>query len=110
MHGTRAGRRLSGNTPVKAVKSSVKEKLMWILLDGNPHSEADLARGAGFSRVVSIQRWIRAFENAGFIARRPTSVKGECVCQLALSRGRTAKKIYSYPEFRQIRPLIRAAP
>lgn len=91
------------------VKSRVKEKLMRILLDGNPHSELDLARGAGFSRVGSIQRWIRGFENARFIVRKPIGRSGEYTCQLILSRD-SARKIYSYPEFRQIRPLIRTAP
>lgn len=92
------------------VKSPVKEKLMRILLDGNPHSELDLARSAGFSRVVSIQRWIRAFENARFIERNPIGMNGrEYTCQLILSRD-SARKIYSYSEFRQIRPLIRTAP
>lgn len=90
------------------MKSPVKEKLIRILLDGNEHPEIDLARGAGFTRVATILRWVRAFENAGFIVRRPAG-RGEYRCQLIISRD-TARKIYYYPEFRRIRPLIRMTP
>jgi hypothetical protein len=91
------------------VKSPVKEKLMRILLDGKPHSELELARSIGFSRAASIQRWIRAFENARFIVRKPVGKNGDYICQLILSRD-SARKIYAYAEFRQIRPLIRISP
>lgn len=91
------------------VKSPVKEKLIKVLLDGNAHSEIDLARGAGFSSATAIQKWIKAFENARFIVRKPIDGRREYTCQLILSRD-TARKIYYYPEFRQIRPLIRMTP
>jgi hypothetical protein len=94
---------------VNLVKSPVKEKLMRILLDGAPHPEIELARGAGFTRASTIQKWTRSFEGVKFIVRRPTGEKGEFQCQLRLTRD-TVRKIYHYPEFRQIRPLIRQAP
>jgi hypothetical protein len=91
------------------MKSPVKEKMIRILLDGNAHPEIELTRGAGFSRVTAIQKWVRAFENARFIVRRPVDRKEEYHCQLILSRD-TARRIYYYPEFRQLRPLIRMTP
>ncbi|HEU17305.1 MAG TPA: hypothetical protein ENO06_01085, partial [Methanolinea sp.] len=91
------------------MKSPVKERLIRILLDGNPHSELVLAQGVGFLRVASIQRWLRTFENARFIVRKANGIHGEYTCQLILDRD-SARKIYSYSEFRQIRQLIRTAP
>lgn len=91
------------------MKSPVKVKVMQILLDGNPHTETELANGAGFTKVASIQRWIRSFENARFIVRRPTGRRGEFNCQIVISK-ETVRRIYSYPEFRQLRSQIRMAP
>jgi hypothetical protein len=82
---------------------------MRTLLDGNPHLEIELARSAGYTRVSTIQRWIRSFETARFITRKPADVRGEYVCQLRTTRD-AVRKIYNFPEFRQIRPLIREAP
>ena len=82
---------------------------MRTLLDGNPHLEIELARGAGYTRVSTIQRWIRSFETARFITRKPADTRGEFYCQLRITRD-AVRKIYNFPEFRQIRPLIREAP
>ena len=82
---------------------------MLALLDGNPHPELELARSAGYTRVSTIQRWIRSFEAARFITRRPADGKGEYLCQLRITRD-AIRGVYRYPEFRQLRPLIREAP
>lgn len=91
------------------MKSPVKEKIMRALLDGNPHLEIELARSAGYTRVSTIQRWIRSFETARFITRKPADTRGEFSCQLRITRD-SLRKMYNFPEFRQIRPLIRQAP
>lgn len=78
-------------------------------VDGNPPPEPDLAPYAGFSRAASIKSWMRAFDHGQFIVRRATGERGARACRPVL-HGKNAKKIYSYQEFRQIRPLIRAAP
>lgn len=82
---------------------------MRILLDGKPHTEIELAQGAGFTKVAAIQRWLKSFENARFISRVPAEKSGEGRYQIVLTRD-AIRKIYYYPEFRKIRPLIRTAP
>lgn len=91
------------------MKSPVKEKLIRLLLDGKPHTEIELAQGAGFTKVAAIQRWLKSFENARFISRVPAEKRGEVRYQIVLTRD-AIRRIYYYPEFRKIRPLIRTAP
>lgn len=88
------------------MKSPVKPRLMHILLDGEPHSEIDLATGAGFTKVATIRKALDSFERARFIVRRRDGEITGWYFQLNLSRD-AVLKIYQYPEFRMHRPLIR---
>jgi len=90
------------------MKSPVKPRLMRILLDGEPHSEIDLATGVGFTKVATIRKRIDSFERARFIIRKREEGSAGYYCQLNCSRD-TIQKIYDYPEFRALRPEIRRA-
>ncbi len=91
------------------MKSPVKAPLMRILLDGKAHREIDLATGVGFTRVVTIRKWIDSFERAGFITREKEEGEPGYSCRLKCNRD-TILKIYNYPEFLHLRPHIRNAP
>lgn len=91
------------------MKSPVKPRLMRILLDGEPHSEIDLATGVGFTKVATIRKWIDSFQNAGFIERSRSESSAGNVCRIVTTR-ETVLKIYHHPEFRALRPEIRSAP
>jgi hypothetical protein len=91
------------------MKSPVKSRLMRILLDGEPHSEIDLATGVGFTKVATIRKWIESFQTAKFIERYRTESSVGYVCRLITTK-ETVLKIYNYPEFRALRPEIRQAP
>jgi len=88
------------------MKSPVKPKLMRILLDGEPHREIDLATGVGFTKVATIRKLIDSFDRARVIVRRRDGDTAGWYCQLNLSRD-AVLKIYQYPEFRMLRPVIR---
>lgn len=90
------------------MKAPVKPRIMRILLDGEPHSEIDLATGVGFTKVATIQKWIHSFENTGFIERCRNPSNSGYECRILTNRD-TILKIYSYPEFRVLRPEIRKA-
>ncbi len=91
------------------MKSPVKPRLMRILIDGEPHREIELATGAGFTKIATIQKWIDLFQNAGFIERYRSPDDPEYFCRLVTSR-ESGLKIYNHPEFRTLRPEIRQAP
>jgi hypothetical protein len=91
------------------MKSPVKPRLMRILLDGEPHSEIDLATGVGFTKVATIRKWLDSFQNAGFIERSRNELSAGNVCRIVTTR-ETVLKIYHHPEFRALRPEIRSAP
>jgi hypothetical protein len=82
---------------------------MQILLDGEPHREIELATGAGFTGVATIQKQIDSFERARFIVRNHDEETIGWYCQLNPSRD-TALKIYDYKEFEMLRPAIREQP
>ena len=90
------------------MKSPVKARLMRILLDGEPHREIDLAKGVGFTKVVTIRKWIDAFLAAKFVERRRDDSSEGYVCQIVTTREEVLK-IYGYPEFHALRPEIRNA-
>ena len=90
------------------MKSPVKPRLMRILLDGEPHSEIDLATGVGFTKVATIRKRIDSFERARFIIRKREEGSSGYYCQLNYTRD-VIQKIYDYPEFRALRPEIRRA-
>ena len=91
------------------MKSPVKPRLMRVLLDGEPHSEIDLATGVGFTKVATIRKWIESFQSAKFIERYRSESTAGYVCRIITTR-ETVLKIYNYPEFRALRPEIRQAP
>ena len=91
------------------MKSPVKPRLMRILLDGEPHSEIDLATGVGFTKVATIRKWLDSFQNAGFIELSKNELSAGNVCRIVTTR-ETVLKIYHHPEFRALRPEIRSAP
>jgi len=91
------------------MKSPVKGRLMRVLLSGEEISELDLAKGVGFSKAATIERWTHSFHNAGFIIRRRKGRSPSFYVQLVRTR-QAALKIYHYPEFRDLRPLIRNTP
>jgi len=90
------------------MKSPVKPRLMRILLDGEPHSEIDLATGVGFTKVATIRKRIDSFERARVIIRKREEGSSGYYCQLNYTRD-VIQKIYDYPEFRALRPEIRKA-
>jgi len=90
------------------MKSPVKPRLMHILLDGEPHSEIDLATGVGFTKVATIRKAIDSFERARFIIRKHEEGRTGYCCQLNCTRD-ALLKIYGNPEFRALRPEIRKA-
>jgi len=91
------------------MKSPVKPRLMRILLDGEPHSEIDLATGVGFTKVATIRKVMDLFERARFIMRWHDGDSVGWTCQLNCSRD-AVQKIYDHQEFRALRPLIREQP
>jgi len=91
------------------MKSPVKSRLMRFLISGDEISELDLAKGIGFSKAATIERWTNSFHNARFITRRRRGGSSGCVIQLVRTR-EAVLKFYHYPEFRDLRPLIRDAP
>lgn len=91
------------------MKSPVKPRLMQILLDGEPHSEIDLATGVGFTKIATIHKWIESFHSAKFIERYRSESSAGYECRIITTR-ETVLKIYNYPEFRALRPEIRRAP
>jgi hypothetical protein len=91
------------------MKSPVKPRLMRILLDGEPHSEIDLAIGVGFTKVATIRKWIESFQTTKFIERYRNESSSGYVCRIITTR-ETVLKIYNHPEFRALRPEIRTAP
>ena len=91
------------------MKSPVKPRLMRVLLDGEPHSEIDLATGVGFTKVATIRKWIESFQSAKFIERYRIESSAGYVCQI-ITTPEAVLKIYNYPEFRALRPEIRQAP
>ncbi|MDO8841502.1 hypothetical protein [Methanocalculus sp.] len=91
------------------MKSPVKIRLMRILIDGDFHSEIDLAIGLGFTKVATIKKWIDSFERAGFITREKEKERSEYSCRLNYNRD-VIIKIYNYPEFQHLRSDIRSAP
>jgi len=91
------------------MKSPVKLRMMRILLDGEPHSEIDLATGAGFTKVATIRKWIESFQSAKFIERSRSESSAGYECRIITTR-ETVLRIYNYPEFRALRPEIRQAP
>ena len=90
------------------MKSPVKPRLIRILLDGEPHSEIDLATGIGFTKVATIRKRIDSFERARFIIRKREEGSSGYYCRLNYTRD-VIQKIYDYPEFRALRPEIRRA-
>src|SRR5208337_3554720 len=91
------------------MKSPVKPRLMRILLDGRPHSDIDLATAAGFTKVVTIWKWIESFRTAKFIERYRSESSAGYVCRIITTK-ETVLKIYHHPEFRALRPEIRQSP
>ncbi len=91
------------------MKSPVKPRLMRILLDGELHSEIDLATGVGFTKVATIRKWIESFQTTGFIERSRSESATGYVCRIITTK-ETVLKIYNHPEFRALRPDIRNAP
>jgi hypothetical protein len=91
------------------MKSPVKPRLMRILLDGEPHSEIDLATGVGFTKVATIRKWIESFQTTGFIERSRSESATGYVCRIIMTK-ETVLKIYNHPEFHALRPEIRNAP
>ena len=75
------------------MKSPVKPRLMRILLDGEPHSEIDLATGVGFTKVATIRKWIESFQAARFIERYRNESSAGYVCRIITTR-ETVVKIY----------------
>ena len=90
------------------MKSPVKPRLMRILLDGEPHSEIDLATGVGFTKVATIRKWIESFQTTKFVERYRSDTSAAYVCRLIITK-ETVSKIYHHPEFRALRPEIRSA-
>jgi len=90
------------------MKSPVKSRLMRILLDGESHSEIDLATGVGFTKVATIRKLIDSFERSRFIIRKREDGRTGYFCRLNCTRD-IIWKIYHYPEFRELRPEIRSA-
>ena len=82
---------------------------MHILLDGEPHSEIDLATGVGFTKVATIRKWIESFQTAKFIERYTSESSAGYVCRIITTK-ETVLKIYHHAEFRALRPEIRQAP
>ena len=89
------------------MKSPVKPRLMRILLDGEPHSEIDLATGVGFTKIATIRKWLDSFQNAGFMERSWSESSAGYVCRIITTK-ETVLKIYQHPEFRSLRPEIRS--
>ena len=90
------------------MKSPVKPRLMRILLDGEPHSEIDLATGVGFTKIATIRKWIESFQTTKFIERYRSDTSAAYVCRLIITK-EIVSKIYNHPEFRALRPEIRSA-
>jgi hypothetical protein len=90
------------------MKSPGKPRLMRILLDGEAHSESELATGGGFTKVATIRKWIDSFQATGFIERTRSEFTTEWVCRIITTK-ETVLKIYNHPEFRALRPEIRNA-
>jgi hypothetical protein len=90
------------------MKSPVKPRLMRILLDGEPHSEIDLATGVGFTKVATIRKWIESFQTTKFVERYRSDTSAAYVCRLIITK-EIVSKIYNHPEFRALRPEIRSA-
>lgn len=90
------------------MKSPVKPRLMRILLDGEPHSEIDLATGVGFTKIATIRKWIESFQTTKFVERYRSDTSAAYVCRLIITK-EIVSKIYNHPEFRALRPEIRSA-
>lgn len=90
------------------MKSPVKPRLMRILLDGETHSEIDLATHVGFTKVATIRWAIESFERARLIIRKHEAGMPGYYCQLNCTRD-LIMKIYNNPEFGALRPEIRKA-
>jgi hypothetical protein len=89
------------------MRSTVKPRLLSLLLDGAPHTEQELAERLGFRRVETIRHAIRSFENAGYITRKRNPDLG-WACQLVCTYD-IALRIYDARQFAPLRPQVRNA-